>query len=391
VTTGAERNELRGAEVAITGRLASMKREDAVRRLDAAGARYVPAPERTTDLVVVGQGGPPLDDDGRPTRALRAARALQRQGSGLRIVPETELLALLGLEQRREGLSRLYTAEQLGRILGVPRAHVNAWARQGLIEPAREHQRLRFFEFGQVAAARVLSRLVRAGVGPTRIQRSLERIARWLGEPGSALAQLEVLAGGTLLVRTDDGVLAESSGQLLLGFDERSPGPVPAPAPASARVTPAREDLFEQGVLFESMERLDEAVATYRDAVRGGDQRPEVRFNLGNVLFALGHHADAAEAFLQAIEGDPAFVEAWNNLGNALQELGKLGDAARAYRQALAIAPDYADAHYNLAETLCALGEHAEARRHWWSYLGQDPASPSADEVRARLARGLGV
>jgi hypothetical protein len=129
--------ELEGRETAITGRLASMSREEAEERIAGAGGRYVAMPTRATDFVIVGQGGPPLGEDGRLTQSLRRARALQGQGAALRVLSEEEFLSALGLEERRETLRRLYTTAQLARILGVPSREVRGWVRGGLRSPRR--------------------------------------------------------------------------------------------------------------------------------------------------------------------------------------------------------------------------------------------------------------
>ena len=101
--------------------------------------------------------------------------------------------------------------------------------------------------------------------------------------------------------------------------------------------------------------------------------------------YLLGELADAAAAFLRALELDPNFVEAWNNLGSVFDELDRPHEAVVAYRQALGLAPNYADAHINLGDTLAALGDAMGARRHWLAYLDEDPLSPTAAEVRAKL------
>jgi hypothetical protein len=48
-------------------------------------------------------------------------------------------------------------------------------------------------------------------------------------------------------------------------------------------------------------------------------------FSLGNVLFGLGQHGQAAERYRQAVELDHNFVEAWSNLGNILLDAPAVG------------------------------------------------------------------
>jgi tetratricopeptide (TPR) repeat protein len=374
---------LRGQQVSITGRLASMSRKEAMRRLELAGATYAIEPGEATNLLVVGNGGPPLGEDGLLTQSLCDARALQDAGAPLCIVQEEELLELLGLQDPREDLGRLYTTEQLSRILDVAPRQIRAWVRHGLIEPVQVVRRLSFFDFRQVATARALSRLTRSGVTPAVIRKSLEQLGLWLGRGAQSLAQLETLESSRLLVvRTEEG-LAEPTGQLRLGFDDDDE-PGEAPAGSRLRATP---DWFELGAEAEEDERLEDAAVAYERAIERGGTAPEICFNLGNTYYSLERAADAVQSLLTAVELDPEYVEAWNNLGNIMAELGELDEAFACFRHALELEPTYADAHYNLAEILAEQGDYDEAREHWRAYLCNDPFSSWAEEVRERLRR----
>lgn len=387
IEQGGVQRPLTDVEVAITGRLASMTRAEACSRIVEAGGTYVPSPSRTTAWLIVGQGGPPLGEDGRLTHSLREARDLEAAGTGIQILPEQDFVARLGLEQRREDLQRLFTTEQLSRILGVPAARLRSWVRHELIRPVRVVRRLCFFDFPQVACAKALSQLTQTGVTPQRIRRSLEQLGAWLPEAARSLAQLEAIEqGGPLLVRTAEGQLAEPTGQLRLEFGEAEPDVADAQPIALPSIDRDAEAWFEVGIDAEEAERLGDAVQAYERALARGKQDSEVYFNLGNALYGLDRKREAAQRFTQAVEDKPDYVEAWNNLGNVLSELGHGVEAVHAYRAALSIEPDYADAYYNLAETLASQGELAEARRQWLAYLERDPNSSWAREVRTRLS-----
>ncbi len=381
---------LSGMEVALTGPLASMNREEARRRLADAGATHVAAPTERTDLLVVGQGGALLGEDGKLTASLRSAHELRARGVDLEIVSEAEFLARLGLDDRRGDLHRLYTLTQLARILDVPAARVRAWMRNELIRPAQVVRRLCFFDFAQVATAKALAQLTSDGITPARIRRSLEELREWLPDADRALAQLETLErDGPLLLRTDDGDLAETTGQLRLDFGaDDAPAVAEAPpAPLSPLPSVGRnaDDWFELGIAAEEENMLEEAVDAYRRSLACSGPQPEVCFNLGNALYSLERPEEAATSLRQAVELDAEYVEAWNNLGVVLGELGESREALRSLRHALALEPKYADAHYNLAETLACAGDTRGAERHWRAYLDLDPSSSWADHVRARL------
>jgi hypothetical protein len=406
-------DRLAAQDVAVTGRLASMSREEATARIEQAGGHYVGTPTEATALLVVGLGGPPLDAEGRPTKKLLRAHELISAGAPLRIVPEDEWLELLADDERREELHRLYTTEQLGRVLGVDRGRVRAWVRQGLIRPAKVVRRLCYFDYQEVVNARAVAELVAQGVTAGRLEQSVRQLGSWCGDDGRPLVRLGVhVDAGVVTARLPDGSEVEPSGQLRLRFEEAEPtvpdtGGQEGGGPARLRaVGPGREPLhlqdphrflggpalpprlssaFERGVRAEEERRYDDAVDSYTDCVHAGVDTPELAFNLGNSLYALDRLSEAVSAFERAVRKDPEFVEAWNNLGNALTALERRDEAARAFRRALALMPRYADAHYNLAETLLLQGEHEGARRHWRAYLAEDPGSACADDVREKL------
>ena len=82
--------------------------------------------------------------------------------------------------------------------------------------------------------------------------------------------------------------------------------------------------------------------------------------NLGNTLNELGRLDEAEASYTQAIALKPDYAEAHNNLGNTLQELGRLDEAEASYTQAIALEPDYAEAHYNLSIALLNSGRLKE-------------------------------
>jgi tetratricopeptide (TPR) repeat protein len=82
---------------------------------------------------------------------------------------------------------------------------------------------------------------------------------------------------------------------------------------------------------------------------------------LGNTLQELGRLDEAEASYTQAIVLKPDYAEAPSNLGAALQDLGRLDEAQASYTQAIALKPDFADAHSNLGNTLKELGRLDEA------------------------------
>lgn len=376
---------LRGKQIAFSGKLASLTHSEAAEFVRALGGSCVSHPTRRTDILVLGQEGWPLRPDGELTQSLERARALEQQGTGIRIIPEESFLREIGLEDDRGPISSVHTSAQLCRILGIPRDRLRFWIRTGLVRPVRSVHRLAYFDFREVANAKALGELVGAGIGVGQIRRSLEQLQSWLPGLQQPLSRLRGRGGQGITLRLPDGRRVEPSGQLLFDFLFEDDGPRPSTVPLESRLRRGDES-FEEALDHEDAGRLREAAEAYERALGTGTvNEAEANFNLANVRYALGEKTAALEPFLRAVEIDPEFVEAWNNLGNTLAELGRPDEAIRAFRQALDVEPRYPDAHYNLAECLAQLGRAAESEKHLRAYLRLDPCSSWAEHVRKRL------
>lgn len=376
---------LQGKRVALAGRLASMTRGEASRLIVAHGGIVARSITRTSSVVVVGRDGWPLARDGRPTRKLRRALALAKKGFDIEILPEEELLARLHCPTGR--LQRNFTIRELSQMLSITSERLNVWLRAGLVAPAEVVDGIRYFDFRQVAGAKSLCELVRSGITTARLRQSLGRLRQWLGDIDDPLSQLTTLEHSRqLVVRLENGQLAEPSGQLLLSFNSEPVEPQPASLPWIAEAKSAGE-WFELGCQAEDQEEFSQAVHAFRQALLAGGPSAEICFNLANVLCSLGEHARASERYRQVLELDPSFWEAWNNLGTVLSYVGENDEAVTAFRQALRLHPSYADAHYNLADTLDDLSRGDEAAEHWRAYLELDPHGSAAEFVQQRLLR----
>lgn len=374
---------IKDKSVAFTGRLASMTRTEAAALIRSFGGVYVAAVNRQTAFLVVGQEGWPLRKDGGLALNLKEAQRLQQAGAPIVILLEEDLFDRLGLDTRSRGVHRLYTAAQIHRLLRVSRDRVRNWMRAGLVRPVETVHGVNYFDFQQVTGVRTLCDLAQAGVTPEQIRRSLEQLSHWMPGLDQPLTQLALIErDGHLLVRLEEGRLAEPTGQLRFDFADDSQ---PAVIEATAHGRPNAEECFAAGCDLEEAGHLHEAAASYRQALLLGGPDAATCFNLANVLYALGEKEQSAERFRQAVEIDHGLFEAWNNLGDVLSELDHHEDAVAAFQQALALQPCYADAHYNLADTLEQLGRTEEAHRHWLAYLRLEPSGVWADYARSRL------
>jgi tetratricopeptide (TPR) repeat protein len=360
-----------------------MTRREAARLIQSHGGFYTRNISPKTSLVVVGRDGWPLASDGRPAPKLRRALALARQGRSVEVIPEEEFLSRLGCSPGR--LQRHFTLRELSQMLSIPLARLEVWLRSGLISPSSQSDGIRYFDFQHVAGVRSLCELVRSGITTARLRQSLSRLRCWLGDLDDPLSQLMLLESSRqLVVRLNNGQIAEPHGQLLFAFDAEPAEPAPAVVPWTADQRSATE-WFQIGCQAEQREDFQQAVDAYRQALLMGGPSAEVCFNLANVLCSLGDYARASERYRQVLELDPSFWEAWNNLGTVLTYDGENEAAIAAYRRALKLHPHYADAHYNLADTLEDLGRTDDAIEHWRAYLDLEPRGAGAKYALERL------
>lgn len=130
----------------------------------------------------------------------------------------------------------------------------------------------------------------------------------------------------------------------------------PLAALAAALLAVTSPFVAEQPRVKEGNEKLlsgDAAAALerYEQAEREAGPRPEIDYDRGHALHALGRHAEAREAWRRALDGDrdgALSSRALQNMGNALDAMGDLEGAARATAEALRRDPTNEDARYNL-------------------------------------------
>ncbi|MHA1530010.1 MAG: tetratricopeptide repeat-containing sulfotransferase family protein [Alphaproteobacteria bacterium] len=133
--------------------------------------------------------------------------------------------------------------------------------------------------------------------------------------------------------------------------------------------------------------RLDEAVASYTEALRIEPDYVEAHYNLGVALNDLGKHEEAVASYTEAVRIKPDYAATHNNLGNALKALGRHEEAIASYTEALRIEPDNAEAQNNLGVALNDLGKHEEAIA---SYRKALRLKPDIAEVHGNLGTALG-
>jgi DNA-binding transcriptional MerR regulator len=389
---------LKGERVAFTGVLASMTHAQAGELVEQHGGEASEHISRQTTMLVVGEEGWPLEDDGHPSVKLQQAERLREAGSELKIISESDWLHLIGLTERREEARRLYTPAMLCQMLDVSVHVIRGWERAGLIRPIKKIFRLPYFDFHEAASARRLSELLASGVTREEIEASLKRLPTVQGGQARPLEQLRLLAHHhRIAVRDDHGLKEPSSGQRLIEFEppeelaEESESPAAVPFQiATSALDWSFSDWFEEGCRRYTAGEVDSAIEAFRCSLMQMPGHPEGHFHLAECLYRAGHLRAAAERYYAAIEHDNDYLEAWTQLGCLLTELGERESAVDAFRIALDVHPEFPDAHFHIADLLSAMGQDEDACEHWRAFLKGSPRGPWADLARQRLGAELG-
>jgi tetratricopeptide (TPR) repeat protein len=335
-----------------------MKRADAFALVRKHGGKPREGVTKQTDVLVVGELGWPLLDDGLPSNSLAQAKSYR-----VPIVSERQFLEWLGRNTPEED-ARTYTVEQLASLSKLPKDVVDQLAMFGLIEA-----RGGGFGFRDVAAARQVAGLLAAGTALSVITKSLREIRKWL--PDARLSNLRLFpeSSDRILVEQVKG-RTDKTGQFIL--DVEKPG-------GDADAVFQNAQLAEEAGDGATAERL------YRRAMNMDPADPAAPFNLGNVMRSMGRSLEAETAYRAAIKADPRFAQAWYNLADVLDDQRRSKEAIACLERALEADPGYADAMFNMALLLQRIERHADAAEWWRRYLSVDGNSAWAAHAKRAM------
>jgi tetratricopeptide (TPR) repeat protein len=313
---------------------------------------------RHTKLLVVGELGWPLLDDGRPSNKLSRATAYD-----IPVVSERRFLEWIG-KAVPDSIHKTYSTDQLAALSKLSSDMIREFAQFGLLD-----ERGGRFGFRDVASARQIAKLLGDGVRLSEITRAVSQIRKWLPDVG--LANVRLHAGSHYSLEVEQaGGRTDKNGQFVLAVDTSQHNP---------------DDLFEQAQSAEEDGDVAEAERSYRILMKSDPTDASAPFNLGNMLRADGRNVEAEAALRVATRVDPTFADAWYNLGDLLDEQGRCEAAIECLRTTLRVAPDYADAMFNLGLLLQRTNRYAEAADYWRGYLATDCQSEWAKRARRSL------
>ncbi len=156
-------------------------------------------------------------------------------------------------------------------------------------------------------------------------------------------------------------------------------------AGATKRFSDDTDLLYEQAMMAEKMDKLDDMERLLRRVIELKPESPHAHNALGYSLADRRLRLPEARALVQrALElapGDPFITD---SLGWVEFRMGNRDEALRLLRSAYAIRPDTEIAAH-LGEVLWALGQRDEARRVWREGKGRDAANDVLRETLARL------
>jgi tetratricopeptide (TPR) repeat protein len=344
--------------VAFTGRLASMKREEAfglVRRNGGTPRRGV---TKKTAILIVGELGWPLLVDGQPSKSLSLAKSY-----GVAIASERRFLEWAG-RSIPDPQIRSYSANQLSSLSALPLAVIEQLTAFGLLDGRGDH-----YGFRDLTAARQMAELFTSGVALSTITRSLHEIRKWLPEAAPSHLRLYPSSSDAVLVEHMRG-RTDKTGQFMLPVGE-------------ARENP--DELFEQAQAAEETKDIELAQRLYRKVMRIDASDPAAAFNLGNLLRSIGHTVEAEAAYRAATKIDPSFAEAWYNLADIIDDQRQSDQAVVCLQRALDADPNYADAIFNLGLLHQRNDRPTEAALCWRRYLALDKESAWASRAKKAL------
>ncbi len=311
-----------------------MKRAEAFARVRERGGRPREGVTKQTNVLVVGELGWPLLDDGRPSNSLAQAKSY-----GVPIANERQFLEWLSGSTPEEE-ARTYTADQLMALSRLPKDVIDQLTMFGLIEG-----RSGSFSFRDLAAARQIAGLFAAGTPLSAITKSLNEIRKWL--PDARLSNLRLFpeSSDRILVEQMKG-RTDNTGQFVLDVDPP---------------TDDADSVFEEAQRAEESGDAAAAEQLYRRAMKVDPGDSAAPFNLGNVLRAVGRGLEAEVAYRAAVKADPGFAQAWYNLADLLDDQRRTKEAVTCLIHALEADPDYTDAMYNMALLLQRMERYADA------------------------------
>jgi tetratricopeptide (TPR) repeat protein len=136
--------------------------------------------------------------------------------------------------------------------------------------------------------------------------------------------------------------------------------------------------LNQRGLNHLYKKEYEQAIASFREALKIQPEYPDAFDNLGKALEATGKDAEAIAEFDKAIKIAPEKAAVYADKGLALFHEGKYEDAAASYRQAIEHHKDFSEAQNGLGASLLHLGKNEEAIAAFRAAIASNPKNADA-------------
>src|SRR5262245_60775970 len=180
--------------VAFTGRLACMTRTEAFELVRSHGGTPSQTVSRQTNVLVVGELGWPLLDDGRPSNKLSRATEY-----GIPVVSERRFLEWIG-KAVPDSVQKTYTADQLAALTKMSIGIIRELSQLSLLD-----ERDGRFGFRDLASARQIAKLLNDGVRLSEIIRAVSEVRKWLPDAGLSAVRFHAGARSDVQVEQPGG------------------------------------------------------------------------------------------------------------------------------------------------------------------------------------------
>src|SRR6516225_7158448 len=195
------------SSVAFTGRLACMSRAEAFEVVRQRGGAPSQTVTKRTKLLIVGELGWPLLDDGRPSNKLSRATAY-----GIPVASERRFLEWIG-KAVPDTVHKAYPVDQIAALSHLSGDMIRELTQFGLLD-----ERDSRFGFRDLASARQIAKLLADGVRLSEIIHAVSQIRKWLPDVG--LASVRLHAGPHYSLELEQpGGRTDQNGQFVLAVD----------------------------------------------------------------------------------------------------------------------------------------------------------------------------
>jgi predicted TPR repeat methyltransferase len=140
---------------------------------------------------------------------------------------------------------------------------------------------------------------------------------------------------------------------------------------------------YNLALAYKELNRREESLAAYREAIARRPDFLEARNNLANALVQERNSEAAILAFRELVEMFPDHADGHYNLANLLQDTGKFEESITLYRRTLELDPEHSAAWENLGRAYTDEGLAEEAQQVWHAWLERAPDNAVARHMVA--------